>query len=408
MNKLNQKIFLEISKENNSFYFFDRDKFILNHNELLKSFKNSDNDVRLAYSYKTNYLPYIAEIVNSLGSFAEIVSSMEYKIAKKSGVIDKNIFFNGPIKDTASVCEILSNGGTVNFDSYHDYQKVNWSLFNTTVNIGVRINLFLPGKFSRFGVDTNDQEFIQLIDEINNNPKVNLRMIHFHLPERTINDWKEKFNLYYKVIEQIHPKINFELISIGGGFYSKMDKKTLKSIKIQTRVKFSDYGHLFTQFEKKLFNLTGKKYSFIIEPGTALVANTFDFITKIYSIKKIHNSFIASTYGSSFNTNPNNRKIRLPYSVLKVKSIQKTTLVNNCRFSGFTCIEDDYLVDNFNGRLNLDSLLVIHNCGSYSIVMKPPFILMNCPIYTVENNKVVIVKKEDAFENIFESYVFKN
>ena len=408
MNKLDQRLFLEISKKHNSFYFFDRDKFILNHNELLNSFKKNNNDVRLAYSYKTNYLPYIAEMVNSLGSFAEIVSSMEYMIAKKSGVDDRNIFFNGPIKDTAIVCEILKNGGTVNFDSYQDYQKVNWSLFNTKVNIGIRINVFLHGKFSRFGIDINDQEFIKLINEFKNNTKVNLKMIHFHLPERTIDEWKEKFEVYYKVIEIIHTKINFDLISIGGGFYSRMDKKTLKSLKMPTSVKFSNYGQLFFQFEKKLFNLTGKKYSFIIEPGTALVANTFDFITKIYSIKRLQNSFVASTYGTFFNTNPNNRKIRLPYSVLNFKSNKNSSLVDNCKFSGFTCIEDDYFVDNYKGRLNLDSLLVIHNCGSYSIVMKPPFIAMNCPIYSLENNKVILVKKEDLFENIFESYVFKN
>jgi diaminopimelate decarboxylase len=187
-----------------------------------------------------------------------------------------------------------------------------------------------------------------------------------------------------------------------------MDKKTLKSFNIQTSIKFLNYAQLFNAFEKKLFNLTAKKYSFLIEPGTALVANTFDFISKIYSIKRLQNSFVASTYGSFFNTNPNNRKIRLPYSVLNFKSKINSPLVNNCKFTGFTCIEDDYLVDNYKGRLNLESLLVIHNCGSYSIVMKPPFIAMNCPIYSLKNNKVVLVKKDDVFEDIFESYVFKN
>ena len=48
---------------------------------------------------------------------AEVVSSMEMNLARRLGILDKNIFFNGPIKNLEAAYSLLENGGTVNIDS---------------------------------------------------------------------------------------------------------------------------------------------------------------------------------------------------------------------------------------------------------------------------------------------------
>ena len=79
---------------------------------------------------------------------------------------------------------------------------------------------------------------------------------------------------------------------------------------------------------------------------------------------------------------------------------------DNIDIVGYTCIEGDVIYKNYNGKLGKGDTIIISNCGSYSIVMKPPFILPNFDIVEFNNNKVEIIKKKEVFDNIFETYIF--
>ena len=47
---------------------------------------------------------------------------------------------------------------------------------------------------------------------------------------------------------------------------------------------------------------------------------------------------------------------------------------------------------------------VVHNCGSYSLVMKPPFILPNFPVLDISEGEVELIKRAETFEDIFHTY----
>ncbi len=49
-------------------------------------------------------------------------------------------------------------------------------------------------------------------------------------------------------------------------------------------------------------------------------------------------------------------------------------------FGGYTCIESDYIYKNYNGDLAEGDYVIFGNAGSYSVVLKPPFILPNFAI----------------------------
>ena len=76
--------------------------------------------------------------------------------------------------------------------------------------------------------------------------------------------------------------------------------------------------------------------------------------------------------------------------------------------AGYTCIESDYLYKHFAGRLEVGDFIVLGSCGSYSIVMKPPFILPDFPILDLERgiNDVEVVKREETFEDLFYAFRF--
>jgi diaminopimelate decarboxylase len=97
--KLTIEILDKISKTyGDSFYLLDTKQFEINYKELEAAFRSIYENTHIAYSYKTNYTPKLCKIVDDLGGFAEVVSDMEYNIAKNLGVQPEKVYFNGPYK----------------------------------------------------------------------------------------------------------------------------------------------------------------------------------------------------------------------------------------------------------------------------------------------------------------------
>lgn len=66
-------------------YLFCEEDFVKNYREFVACFDKYYSKYQLAYSYKTNYTPTICKLVKSLGGYAEVVSDMEYSVARAIG-----------------------------------------------------------------------------------------------------------------------------------------------------------------------------------------------------------------------------------------------------------------------------------------------------------------------------------
>ena len=107
---------------------------------------------------------------------------------------------------------------------------------------------------------------------------------------------------------------------------------------------------------------------------------------------------------NSFFINDSDKYVNPPIEIINTGEEQKQ--YTNLDFVGFTCIESDVIYRNFTGPLSVEDTIVISNCGSYSIVMKPPFILPNFPILETYGENVEVIKNKESFDNIFETYNF--
>ena len=114
----------ELMKQIKPFYLLESDNFRQNYEDLAAAFRKYYPKFNIAYSYKTNYTPKLARIVDSLGGYAEVVSDMELEIALRSGITPAKIIWNGPIKNPHKVRELLFTGGTVNLDSIHELENL--------------------------------------------------------------------------------------------------------------------------------------------------------------------------------------------------------------------------------------------------------------------------------------------
>ena len=412
--KLSIEILKRISKTyGDSFYLLSSEQFKRNYSELQKAFRDIYPNTYIAYSYKTNYIPTLCKIVDKLGGYAEVVSGMECQIATKVGVNPLNIFFNGPYKDVQSVEMLLTQGGTVNIDSQYELEiikSVAQKHNKTQLKVGLRCNFNIDdGVISRFGFDTAAKEFTDAIDFIRALKNVKLAGLHCHFATRSLDTWPARADGMLKIVQK-HFQEPPEFISLGGGLFGKMDE----SLKAQFNVRIPEYKQYAASVAAQFRNFykhtnPGKQPKLIIEPGTALAGDVMKFVTKVVNIKDIRGKKIATLAGSIYNINPTLNKKNPPVTVFHAaNNVNRQKSYTDLDFGGYTCIESDYLFRGFSGKLAIGDFVVFDNAGSYSIVLKPPFILPNFAIVECKQktNRIGLIKRQETFEDLFRTFRF--
>ena len=388
-----------------SFYILDSDVFTNNYKELLSSFKKFYPNTNIAYSYKTNYIPKLVTIVNSLGGFAEVVSEMELELALKVGVPYNKIVWNGPVKNIDRVKNFLLNGGTVNIDSLYELMNICKSIDrNNSINIGLRCNFDIGDNvLSRFGIDVNSEEFDDFFKVLLNNKNINLIALHSHFANRNPKYWCNRTNGLIEIYDRVVSIYNIKprYLDLGGAMYGKLPIEIQEALHVDD-IHYDEYAAKSASiFADKFKDIEDKPWLYV-EPGTAIAANCMRYICRIETIKRIRDKIIITTNGSQKNISMNG--INPPISIIRMSN--DYIECNNANIGGYTCIESDYLCKNFSGKVNVGDYIIIENCGSYSVVMKPPFIEPNVPIIDISGKRIELVKRKESFNDIFNSYVY--
>ncbi len=383
---------------------------------LLSAFKKYHDDVNIAYSFKTNYIPDFLNIVKNKRGYAEVVSIMETELALKVGFLPQNIFFNGPFKHKKETLKYLKLGVLVNIDSYDEFKWIEEFANKSKVicRIGVRLNFNLVDSPSRFGIDFKDKIVEEILYKSKSSKYLSLESLHFHYASRKISAWKmctKEFVSFLSIID-----CNFlddiKFISLGGGMFSRMDQHLKDQLNFVIP-SFNDYAESSIKPISKYLNdhkyYKSIKPEILIEPGTALASKSLDFVAQVVSIKKIKNITYINTTGSKYNMNPSPNRINSPIKILNLNP-KNSVKVKNAKLCGYTCIESDLIHNDFNGKISVGDLIVFKEVGSYSVVMKPPFILPDVPIiqFKDKRKKFHIVRNKQTFNEIFSNFKFFN
>lgn len=395
-----------------SFYLLDTARFEKNYDEFIKVFRDIYPKSFIAYSYKTNYIPKLCLLVNRKGGYAEVVSEMEFDLAIKLGVSSQKIIYNGPYKSERSVKKCLVGGGIVNLDSIPEVdviEKVAREHSEINMSVGIRCNFDIGSSVvSRFGFDVDGDEFHHVFKRLSKINNVSIKGLHCHFPDRCLKTFVPRIDKMLHLSKDLFQDPP-EFINVGGGYFGKMDT----SLKNQFNCKVLNYQEYADVIATKMQNIYGNlddsvKPKLLLEPGTALVANTMKFVVKVISVKVVRNKYIATVSGSRFNILTTSNNINLP---IKVHHCYEKDDRNNERYlidiAGYTCIENDYLYREYKGYLAVGDYIVFDNVGSYSVVMKPPFILPNCAVieYDPKNKTYNIVKRKEELEDIFDTFL---
>ena len=74
---------------------------------------------------------------------------------------------------------------------------------------------------------------------------------------------------------------------------------------------------------------------------------------------------------------------------------------------GFTCLEQDIMIPEWEGYLAEGDLIVFENVGGYSIVSKPQFIKPQSAMYVEQiNGDLKMIMRAETFNDIFGKFSF--
>lgn len=100
-------------------YLFNENTLYENIVNMGKAFHRYYGNTYAAYSFKTNYLADICQIVNEAGLLAEVVSPYERMYAMELGFTPDRIVYNGVIPNTAEKVKLASCGGSEGAHQHH-------------------------------------------------------------------------------------------------------------------------------------------------------------------------------------------------------------------------------------------------------------------------------------------------
>lgn len=191
----------------NSFYILDSELFETNYYDMLNAFRTYYPNTYIAYSYKTNYIPKLCNIIQSNGGYAEVVSEMELWLALQMKVNPKDIYYNGPYKKKEYIEKFMLMKGNVNLDSTYEIEIVSEIAKrnkNKSFEVGIRCNMDIGQKEpSRFGFDVQSGAFFKAIHILNESPNVYVTGLHCHLPFRSLDSFKDRFGVLRDILVQL-------------------------------------------------------------------------------------------------------------------------------------------------------------------------------------------------------------
>lgn len=384
-------------------YVFDEAGFIENYKRLEHAMRSRYDKYRIAYSFKTNYTPYVCSLVKNLGGYAEVVSGMEYAIAKRVGYDDSHILFNGPDKAEEAASAFL-NGCAIHVDSLDELRcfcGIAGQNPDQSYKIGLRIHLNIGSGFiSRFGMDAEDAaEAFRIVSRVHN---LSIAGLHCHISRcRNIEAWRTRTERMLSLADRLFDAPP-EYLDLGSGMFGSMAPEFAEQFgEIPS---YEDYAEVTAGLVASHYRNACGPILFT-EPGTTLINRFVDCIAEVRTIKHIDGRCFAVLNASEHNLGETCLLKKLPIQVVPGGEEQRR--YEQLSLTGYTCLEQDVLYPAYSGRLAKGDTVVFGNTGGYSNVLKPPFIRPNCAMVVRRTDgSYALIKKAESYDDLLRSYVF--
>lgn len=365
-------------------FIFDEAEFknnIKNFKSVLEKYFHSSV---IGYSFKTNSLPRLLQLVKENDCMAEVVSVDEYQLAVKIGFEKKNIIFNGPVKEKKTFVDALKAGSLINIDSK---REIDWLLENKKpVEIGIRVNFDLEGKLpgqtstgkqgGRFGFCYENGELHKALVKLK---EANIKVTRLHMHVSNASKSVEVYECLAATACQIidEEQLDIDYIDFGGGYFGG-----------------GDNGQFYETYVSAIYNKLaehGKENTgIIVEPGASIVATSFSYLTSVVDKKKTTYGNFVITDGTRLHIDPFMTKSNYNYCLLP----DRKGMVSEQIICGYTCMEKDRITTINAVEMEIGDQIEYSVVGSYTMCFSALFITYLPRVYSRVNNLEYILIRE--------------
>ena len=391
-------------------YIFHAQHFHDNVAGLRKAFETHYDNFGIGLSYKTNYLPRLCKLADEQSLYAEVVSGMEYQLAKALGVKGNRIIFNGPGKSIEEIRQAFNDGALVNVDSLSEVlliQQLAQTMPDVSKRIGLRCNLDLQwkGRESRFGLSHTSGELAEAVKVLKKVPSVELEGLHCHTSfDRSADSYARRMQRLIELADEIFTETPPRFLDIGGGIFGPVPPDLADQFFIQPPT-YEDYAEAICTPLMERYGKCGPEL--IIEPGVGLLANVLEYVYRVDHVKQVGNRWFAVTTGAAHQIKivPNevNPSTSL-YAAVEGADGIKCISGSNVDLVGFTCLEHDVIYRDFSAPLKRGDILVSRNVGAYSMVISSDFIRTTPPVLCWEVDKWELLREKLTVEKLLNIY----
>lgn len=259
-----------------------------------QAFETRYPKVTFGWSYKTNYNKAICAVMHQEGSWAEVVSTMEYQKARALGMPGNRIIFNGPHKPRPILEEAIVNGSYVNVDHIEEIEEIEKIAIKLgrKVSIGLRLNLdagIMP-RWSRFGFNLENGQAMEIVSRIARGGKIVLAGLHCHIGTFILDPaaYSRQLSKMLRFGYEIEDRFGFRLdyVNLGGGFPSKSRLKGSYHAAEVSIPPIDDYAEeICNTLWREL--RAGHSPQLFLESGRSMIDEAGTLITEVCGTKRL-------------------------------------------------------------------------------------------------------------------------
>ncbi len=371
-----------------------------------RAFETRYPKVQFAWSYKTNYLNAICKIFHQEGSWAEVVSRLEYDKAINNGVPGDNIIFNGPDKTNDDLRMAIDNNSPIHIDHLDELYRLTEIAreMKKKPRVAIRVNMDtgVYPIWDRFGFNYESGQAWDAINKIMVSGALNLIGLHTHIGTYMLST--SAYSIAAKkmadlaiAIQQKHDT-TIQYIDMGGGFASQ---NTLKGSYLQG----SDVVPTINEYAEAictgLIN-AGFRHNELpalyLETGRALIDDSGFLLGSVIANKRLIDGRKATIL--DFGTNIMFTSFWYDHKVSPAQEFGMHT--EDTVLYGPLCMNIDVVRENISlPPLNAGDNVVVHHVGAYDITQSMQFIALRPAVVLVDKqSKVHVIKNKEVLADL--------
>ncbi len=353
----------------------------------------------VCYAVKANSNLGILKVLTWLGSGFDIVSSGELERVLRVGGLPERIVFSGVGKTTTEIQQALLAGiRCFNVESLSELRRLNQIAgeLGKTAPIALRINPDIDArthhyiatglKQNKFGI--NIQEAVAVYTEASQLSHIRIEGIACHIGSQLlhIQPFIDALRRLIILIEQLQTiGISLKHIDVGGGLGV--------CYRDEIPPEPQDYVRALQQI------LPSERYTVIIEPGRAVVANAGVLLTKVEYIKQTEDRNFAIV-DAAMNDLIRPALYQAWHDIIPVQ-LHPQQEIRCYDVVGPICESGDFLGKERHLAIQENDLLAICSAGAYGFVMSSNYNTRpRCPEVMVDGNQAIVVRRRETLDDL--------